>query len=240
MKLGLEEHVLTSMFVLWRLLCKDLLGLFFLNAQFYFYVSAFWTTSLGISSSVLSATCVSVNRLVQEQKGAKFCPIPDLWPEGAFFLTGGQFELPSLALLHSFTQTCLLPHEGQATHDRLHLHWPSPTDTANEQHNSVARKLCSLLKNPNTAPVNFHSQIMNFLLCLCCHYWLSKHCVESLTTNSGRAKSGTISSLRTEHPTRGRMWTRTWQIGMLGADSSVSARRDLAPSLELLGPDDMP
>lgn len=37
--------------------------------------------------SLLSATYVSVNRPAELQGGVKFCPIPDLWPKGAFFLT---------------------------------------------------------------------------------------------------------------------------------------------------------
>lgn len=33
---------------------------------------------LGVSGSVLSTTCVSVNRTAELQKGAKVCPVSDL------------------------------------------------------------------------------------------------------------------------------------------------------------------
>lgn len=47
-----------------------------------------------ISGSLESATCVSVNRPAELQKGAKFCSVSDLWPRGAFFLTGRNLIYP--------------------------------------------------------------------------------------------------------------------------------------------------
>lgn len=44
--------------------------------------------------SLLSATYVSVNRPAELQRGVKFCPIPDLWPRGAFFLTERNLIFP--------------------------------------------------------------------------------------------------------------------------------------------------
>lgn len=35
---------------------------------------------LDISGSVLSTTCVSVNRTAELEKGANVCPVSDLWP----------------------------------------------------------------------------------------------------------------------------------------------------------------
>lgn len=48
----------------------------------------------GINGSLLSATCVSINRPAEQQRGAKFCPVPDLWPRGAFFLTRSNWIYP--------------------------------------------------------------------------------------------------------------------------------------------------
>lgn len=42
---------------------------------------------LDTSGSLWSATYVSINRPAELQRGAKFCPVSDLWPRGAFFLT---------------------------------------------------------------------------------------------------------------------------------------------------------
>lgn len=44
--------------------------------------------------SLLSATYVSVNRPAEPQRGVKFCPIADLWPKGAFFLTERNLIFP--------------------------------------------------------------------------------------------------------------------------------------------------
>lgn len=66
------------------------------DAHLHFFFQSKWVCMCewqpGIS--LLSATYVSVNRPAELQRGVKFCPIPDLWPRGAFFLTERNLIFP--------------------------------------------------------------------------------------------------------------------------------------------------
>lgn len=48
----------------------------------------------GINGGLPSATYVSINSPAGLQRGAKFCPVPDLWPRGAFLLTRSNWIHP--------------------------------------------------------------------------------------------------------------------------------------------------
>lgn len=92
-----------------------------------------------------------------------------------------QLDIPSAPLVHSFTETCSLPHEERAVHECFHLHWPSPTYESTQ-------KLCifvtflSSAEELNCDKVGLHGKmvpqrLMHLLLRLCHHSWHSSHSV---------------------------------------------------------------